>query len=157
MFGGEHDVLLLLLLEVAGRCRRGQGDLTDLPALGAHSCLDGREGRGERGGQLGGELGLVPSGPRLFLLRGRHGGRGRRGGGHADVGGRQRVSSELSVLGRGVGVGGGVGHFILESGNDCDGAERGGRRARQTEAEEMQTVGRKEKGNKQRRTEKRKT
>lgn len=45
MFGGEHHVLvLLLLLEVAGCCGGRQGDLTDLSALGAHSRLDGGKG-----------------------------------------------------------------------------------------------------------------
>ncbi|TNN84245.1 hypothetical protein EYF80_005572 [Liparis tanakae] len=156
VFRGERDVLLLLQLLkvlVAGRGGRRQGDLTDLSAQGAHSCLDWGKGRGEGGGELGGELGSLPSGPHLFLLRGRGGGGDarRRGGGHTDVGGWQCASSVLSVLWRGVWVGGRSGHFILESGNDCDGQreedrERGG-------GEEMQT----KEGNKQRRTEKRKT
>lgn len=47
VFRGEHDVLLLLLLLkvlVAGCCGRRQGDLTDLSALGGHSCLDWGKG-----------------------------------------------------------------------------------------------------------------
>lgn len=47
MFRGEHDVLLLellLMMEVAGCCGGRQGDLTDLSALGGHSCLDWGKG-----------------------------------------------------------------------------------------------------------------
>lgn len=76
MFRGEDDVLLLellLMMQVADCGGRRQGDLTDLSALGVHSCLDGGKCRGQRGGELGGELGLVPSSPHLSLL-------GRRGG-----------------------------------------------------------------------------
>lgn len=124
---------MLLMMQVAGCCGRRQGDLTDLSAQGGDSCLDWGKGRGERGGELGGELGLVPSSPHLFLLTGRGGGRGGRGRGrHTGVGGRQCASPVLSVLWRSIWVGGWGGHFVLQSGNDCDGQrerkrQRGGR------------------------------
>lgn len=129
VFGRQHVVLLLELLvvvvEVASGCGGRQGDLTSLAALGGHSRLHRGEGRGERSGELGGELGLVPSRPHLLLLRGGGGDGGGRGcGSHADVGGWQCASPVLSVLWRGVWVGGWGGDFILEGGNDCVRAER---------------------------------
>lgn len=143
---------------MTGRCGRRQRDLTDLSALGGDSCLDWGKGRGERGGELRGELGLVPSSPRLFLLTGGDGGGGGRrgGGGHTDVGGWQCASPVLSVLGRSVWVDGRGGDFILEGGNDCDG-QRDRERGTERQEEEMQMKRRTKEGNKQRKTEKRKT
>lgn len=56
-------------------------------------------------------------------------------------------------------MGGIGGDFILESGNDCNGQREKDRRRREREREEeeMQTKRRTKEGNKQRKTEKRKT